>query len=288
MRHTYRCPIRWADLDLLGHVNNVRYVDYLQEARISLLDEMDPAAAGQPIGSSLLADGVVVVRHEVSYLASLTYRSEPVLIDIWVTEVRAATFTMAYEIYDPAPDGGRIVYLRALTVLTPYDFATELPRRITAEERETLGKFVDEPLERTERIPMRPDDAGAHYPLLVRWSDVDAYRHVNNVMYFEYFQEARISYLRALAGIDEPWAPWVVAACDVDYRRPIMFRIEPYDVVTWVHHVGSSSIVLVSEIRDGDDLLARARVVMVNVDGNGRSTPMTESRRRRLLAETAG
>ena len=29
--------MRWADLDLLGHVNNVVYVDYLQEARVDML-----------------------------------------------------------------------------------------------------------------------------------------------------------------------------------------------------------------------------------------------------------
>ena len=30
MRHVYYCPMRWADMDSLGHVNNVVYVDYLQ------------------------------------------------------------------------------------------------------------------------------------------------------------------------------------------------------------------------------------------------------------------
>ena len=29
--------MRWADLDMLGHVNNVTYVDYLQEARVDML-----------------------------------------------------------------------------------------------------------------------------------------------------------------------------------------------------------------------------------------------------------
>ena len=29
VRHTYECPVRWADMDMLGHVNNVTYVDYL-------------------------------------------------------------------------------------------------------------------------------------------------------------------------------------------------------------------------------------------------------------------
>ena len=37
MRHVFQCPMRWADMDLQGHVNNVIYVDYLQEARVDML-----------------------------------------------------------------------------------------------------------------------------------------------------------------------------------------------------------------------------------------------------------
>src|SRR5690349_23162892 len=43
----------------------------------------------------------------------------------WVTEIRAATFTLAYEVFREDADGGRTVFLRARTVLTPYVFATE-------------------------------------------------------------------------------------------------------------------------------------------------------------------
>jgi len=36
VRHTSQCPVRWADMDMLRHINNVSYVDYLQEARIDM------------------------------------------------------------------------------------------------------------------------------------------------------------------------------------------------------------------------------------------------------------
>ena len=48
MRHVYECPMRWADLDLLGHVNNVTYVDYLQEARVDMLRAHAPDTGGRP------------------------------------------------------------------------------------------------------------------------------------------------------------------------------------------------------------------------------------------------
>ena len=74
MRHVYECPMRWADLDMLGHVNNVVYVDYLQEARVDMLRSHARRESGE------LTEGVVVVRHEVTYQSPLTFRFRPVKI----------------------------------------------------------------------------------------------------------------------------------------------------------------------------------------------------------------
>jgi acyl-CoA thioester hydrolase len=73
----------------------------------------------------------------------LVFRFSPVRIETWVTQIRAATFTMAYEVLDVLPDGERRVYLRARSVLTPYVFAEERPRRVSAEEREVLERFLE-------------------------------------------------------------------------------------------------------------------------------------------------
>jgi acyl-CoA thioester hydrolase len=138
VRHLYRCPLRWADLDLLGHVNNVTYVDYLQEARVDMLAVHAPTTGGEE-----LAEGVVVVRHEVEFVAPLVFRREPVRIESWVSAIRAASFTLRYEILDASDDGGRHVYTRASTVLSPFVFSTERPRRIRAEERAVLERFLE-------------------------------------------------------------------------------------------------------------------------------------------------
>lgn len=252
--------MRWADLDLLGHVNNVVYVDYLQEARVDMLRTHGPAAR-----TGELAEGVVVVRHEVSYLAPMSFGFEPVTIESWVTEIRAATFTIAYELFHER-DGARHVYARAKTVLTPYVLATERPRRLTDVERETLAAFL-EPDESGPRVPMtrtRPE-GGTHFPVQVRFSDVDVYGHVNNVKYFEYLQESRIAMTaRIWEGLDP--ISIVVAQTDVDYLRPILFRPEAYDAWSWVSRVGNRSATVETHIGDGDTVLARARVAIVFFD----------------------
>ena len=273
MRHLYRCPLRWADLDLLGHVNNVTYVDYLQEARVDMFRTHAPDSRADD-----LAEGVVVVRHEVTYASSLAFSFEPVSIECWVTEIRAASFTMGYEIFTEDDAGGRTVHLRARTVLTPYVFATERPRRLHPEEREALTRLLEpeEPV-RAPRPPEVVEVPGGHYPVHVRFSDVDVYGHVNNVKYFEYFQEARIQLTVAQGGDLGDGYHLVVAQTDVDYRRPILFRAEPYDCRTWVSRIGTSSMVFESVVSDGDEVLARARVVGVCMDSaTGRPTPVPD------------
>lgn len=277
--------MRWADLDLLGHVNNVVYVDYLQEARVDMLRVHAPDSRADD-----LAEGVVVVRHEVTYRSPLVFRFQPVTIESWVTEIKAATFTMAYEIFDEADNGERTTYLVARTVLTPYVFASERPRRLTGDELKALARFHepdDHPRpERWVTVPEPETDAG-RYQVDVRFSDVDVYRHVNNVKYFEYFQESRNWLLTRLAQSlpreNTTGMAMVVAQTDVDYRVPLTFRPEPYDVRSRITRLGTTSIVIDSEIRDAEHLYARARVVCVFWDAaTGRSVSPSPEHRARL------
>ena len=293
-RHLYLCPLRWADMDQLGHVNNVTYVDYLQEARVDMLRVHPPTAGGEA-----LAEGVVVVRHEVVYRSPLVFRLAPVSIELWVTEVRAATFTMAYEVFDETPEGRR-VYLRARSVLSPYVFAGEHPRRITDQERAVLSRFLEpdpEPLRPTVRLEPAERAPYAH-TCPVRFSDVDAYRHVNNVKYFEYFQEARIAMMATMAGGADPVEgrgepdravampmSVVVAQVDVDYRTPLFFREEPYTVECWIGDIGRTSFVVCAEIHDGEQVLSRSRAVMVAFDpATGRARPLADHEKAMLTS----
>ncbi|CAL2059304.1 MULTISPECIES: acyl-CoA thioesterase [Streptomyces] len=128
MRHTYACPLRWSDMDAYGHVNNVVFMRYLEEARINFLFRPDKD----------FQQGSVVARHEIDYKRQLVHRHHPVDIELWITEIRAASFTIAYEVKDADE-----VYVRASTVVVPFDFEAQRPRRITSEEREFLQQYLE-------------------------------------------------------------------------------------------------------------------------------------------------
>lgn len=133
-RHIYSCALRWSDMDAFGHVNNVVFLRYLEEARIDFMFRLAPGE-----GSESFTGGSVVARHEIDYVRPLVHRHAPVRIESWVTKIGAASLTIAYEIKDPEQ-----VYVRASTVVVPFNLAEGRPRRITAEERSFLEEYLDD------------------------------------------------------------------------------------------------------------------------------------------------
>jgi acyl-CoA thioester hydrolase len=121
-------------MDAFGHVNNVVFLRYLEEARIDFMFRLAPGD-----GSPSFSGGSVVARHEIDYVRPLVHRHTPVTVESWVTKIGAASLTIAYEIKDPD-----VTYVRASTVVVPFDLEAQRPRRITAEERSFLEEYVDD------------------------------------------------------------------------------------------------------------------------------------------------
>lgn len=121
-------------MDTYGHVNNVIYAQYLEEARVDLFEWLDQDARWD-----MLSSGVVVARLQIDYKRPLEHRTKPVPVDVWVSRVAAAAFDLGYEIHD----GEGTVHATAMTTLVPYDFTTEWPRRLTPAEKERLGLLLD-------------------------------------------------------------------------------------------------------------------------------------------------
>lgn len=60
----------------------------------------------------------------------------------------------------------------------------------------------------------------------VQWGDQDAFAHVNNVVYFRWFESARIAYFRRIGLMSERDAQQlgpILASTSCDYRRSVVF-----------------------------------------------------------------
>ncbi|MFN2318951.1 MAG: acyl-CoA thioesterase [Dermatophilaceae bacterium] len=130
-------PLRWSDMDAYGHVNNVQFLRLLEDARVVAFSDW----FGQD--RSLVDEGVLVARHEIEYLAPLTFRQAPVRIGMWTMRITAASFDIGYAVGEPGGDDeGSTVYARAETTLVLYDFETSRPRRATPELKKSLLAYA--------------------------------------------------------------------------------------------------------------------------------------------------
>ncbi|HEX5863895.1 MAG TPA: thioesterase family protein [Casimicrobiaceae bacterium] len=70
--HTSHIPIRWGDMDAMGHVNNTVYFRYMEQARVDWAH-----AFARSLGQDAYADdGPLIVNASCTFLAPLTYPGE--------------------------------------------------------------------------------------------------------------------------------------------------------------------------------------------------------------------
>ncbi|MHA6793173.1 acyl-CoA thioesterase [Pseudonocardia bannensis] len=136
-RYVAQVPLRWTDQDSYRHLNHARTVTLLEEARIGLFFD---AAAGE--GITGFADGLLVAGLEVDYRRQIPYRSSTLRVSMWVHEVRAASFSISYEMHD-GPGADDAVAVGARTRMALFDLDAQRPRRLSPPEREFLERWAD-------------------------------------------------------------------------------------------------------------------------------------------------
>lgn len=102
-------------------------------------------------------------------------------------------------------------------------------------------------------------------PCRVRRSDLGPDGWVTPVKVFELFQEARILFianrLKAMSA-----GRFVVGRVDVTYGDGIPWRRDPYEVVSWVSRLGTSSATIEADIIGDRTVHARASAVLIGFD----------------------
>lgn len=270
-------PLRWADLDAQGHVNNARYIDYLQDARADFLYALHL--------ESLLREGFTVLSNQIEYRAPVFFSLEPLEAEITVAGLDDESVTLAYELYQH----DQLVAV-ARTSVGGYDVATHSRRRLPSVAREIFASMV-QPVAPLRQVGWQEmDDHARVSQMRVRWTDLDSYGHVNNAIIFDYVQEGRITFtaapLRGLGGADETDYLWFLARQDAWYLHPIVFRSEPYVVRTGVAHIGRTSVTFSSQVDDPltGTICVRAAAVAVFADARGHPTPLTDQMKQGMQA----
>jgi acyl-CoA thioester hydrolase len=84
----------------------------------------------------------------------------------------------------------------------------------------------------------------------VQWGDQDAFGHVNNTVYFRWFESGRIAYFERLGlrhTLSDAGPGPILAAINCNFRRPIGFP-DTVHIGTRITKVGNSSLTLAQTI----------------------------------------
>ncbi len=122
----------------------------------------------------------------------------------------------------------------------------------------------------------------------VQWGDMDAFGHVNNTVYFRWFESARIVYFEKI-GLNERMkrekkGP-ILARTSCDYAKPLTYP-DTVRVSTKVVKQGNTSFVMeysVTSAKHGDAAKGEGVVVLIDYDKGGK-VPLDDELRARMKA----
>ncbi|MFC6756293.1 MULTISPECIES: acyl-CoA thioesterase [Haloarcula] len=125
--------LRFDDLDTYGHVNNVRYGTYLEEARIDYLVEV--VGNGDRAFLADSDDGIVIKTLEIEFEQPVR-SADSVTVSVGVPRLGTTSFPFEYEIRD-----GDAVAATGETTVVTYDRAADEPQPIPERWRDAISEF---------------------------------------------------------------------------------------------------------------------------------------------------
>lgn len=118
--------VKAEDIDGQGHVNNVRYVQWIQDVAVA---HWQQAATAEQLESLTW----VVLRHEIDYLRP-AFAGEEITARTWLGQAKAARSERLTEMRRAAE-----ILVRAKSIWCALDSRTGRPRRIADEIKEQFG-----------------------------------------------------------------------------------------------------------------------------------------------------
>ncbi len=126
-----------ADLDDLGHANNISYLKWMQSAAIAHSAEQGwPAQAYKEVGC-----GWVVRSHQIEYLYPAK-KGDFIVVRTWIADMKKATSLRRFLIYRPT-DGKETILAKSATDWAFIDYKNGMPKRILPEVAQAFEIVTD-------------------------------------------------------------------------------------------------------------------------------------------------
>ena len=123
---------RYSDLDPQWHVNNVRYLAFLEQGRLKYLIQL-----GLWDGLDFNRLGMIVADIHISYLEPMLF-GQPVRLDLRVGKIGNKSLTFEYQLVDQASER---ILAKAESIMVAYDYNQQISIRVPDEWRDKMAAF---------------------------------------------------------------------------------------------------------------------------------------------------
>lgn len=128
-------------------------------------------------------------------------------------------------------------------------------------------------------------------PLQIRFSDIDALGHINNNVYFSYFDLGKVHYLQQVKATSVNWLEglMVLTHVEIDYFSPIYYK-EAIVVESKITGLGHKSGTFLQQIRNinTDEVKCRCKSVFVSYNSHTQSSIPVPDMWRKAISEFEG
>ena len=128
----FKVQIRFADVDVMGHVNNAIYLNFFENTRMHYFKQMLNK------NWNWNEDGIILLRNEVDYLRPVLMADEPE-ITMNVEKIGNKSFVLSYEL-----KVNQELYCKGQSILVGYNNNIQASILIPEEMRKALEKLSSE------------------------------------------------------------------------------------------------------------------------------------------------
>jgi acyl-CoA thioester hydrolase len=135
-KHKTPIEIRFADVDAFGHVNNAKFLTYVEMARVRYFDEI------VEWGYDWSKEGIILARAEIDFIQPILFKDE-LTVFTRCSRIGRKSFDLEYQL-SVIRDGKEILKADACTVMVAFDYQRHQSIEVPASWREAILAYEGE------------------------------------------------------------------------------------------------------------------------------------------------
>jgi len=137
--HRSEVEVRLSDTDAMGHVNNARYLTYVEIARVAYYEQV--IGKPLPLGYHGAEEGMILAEATMTF-RSQAYFGETLTVETRVDRIGNTSFVMSHRITAPESRFGpaRLI-ATSVGTLVSYDYGEDRPIPVPDDWREAIAAY---------------------------------------------------------------------------------------------------------------------------------------------------